>query len=292
MQKFSALFLAVICFLLLGSSVAFGATNDDSTGGNKPTSPSIITISIIPSDQPYMEKVWDSLGTDGSFMTLSFSSASENTNTDTRLMTYDKRSGVLSFHDDNFRSATEKSRKKALGIFIENLQSSKVSKNTQDSIMQYMTTANDQVARLMVPLMLDKTSADLYTASRWINPFLPVVRVVLGVLAILVFLVLMIYTACDLVFIGIPFARERIMQHRDDNGGKGKISFISNDAESVVRETEASLTSTGGYQNPYWLYLKRRSTTFIVLSITMLYLIVGELGGVIAWLLKLVSGVV
>ncbi|KIL39559.1 hypothetical protein SD70_19335 [Gordoniibacillus kamchatkensis] len=285
MKRFSLwLMLTLACFLAFGSSVAFADVSDGTTGTKNS---SVISIPINAGDRPYFEKVWDSLGTDGSYMQLDFTSMSENQNTDTRMLTYDKNKGILEYHDDNFRSATAKSRKKALGLFVENLQSSRVSKSTQDDIYQHLTMANDEISRMMVPLMMDKTSADLYTAGKWVSPFIPTIRVIVGVAVFIITFFLIATSILDLLFIGMPMARERMVK-KDGQ----KISWVTHDAESVVREVESSISSVGGYKNPYWLYLRRRVFTYIILALCLLYLIAGELGGLISWLLQLMSGVV
>lgn len=285
MKKFSFwLMLVLACFLAFGSTAAFADVSDGTTG-TKNTS--IVTIQINAGDRTYFEKVWDSLGSNGSYMQLDFTSMSENQNTDTRMLTYDKNKGVLEYHDDNFRSATTKSRKKALGLFVENLQSSRVSKSTQDDIYQHLVMANDEISRMMVPLMMDKTSADLYTAGKWVSPFVPTVRVIIGVAVFIITFFLIATSILDLLFIGMPMARERMVK-KDGQ----KISWVTHDAESVVREVESSISSVGGYKNPYLLYLRRRVFTYIILALCLLYLIAGELGGLITWLLQLMSGVV
>src|SRR5690606_7399930 len=133
--------------------------------------------------------------------------------------------------------------------------------------------------------------ADLYTAMKWIAPLLPIVRVIFGIGALLITLLLIGTTIVDMAFIGLPIAREQLQTRQDEKGG-GKIPFVSSDAVSVVRDVESSLESSRSYKNVYLLYFKRRVLTYIILSICLLYLVVGELGGLIAWLLKLGSGVV
>jgi hypothetical protein len=116
---------------------------------------------------------------------------------------------------------------------------------------------------------------------------MPIFRVGLGIGAIVIMLALMLSTVVDLVYIGIPIFQEKVNESSDKNHGKRKW-FISHDATSVVKETGSD---TGAYQNPYLLYFKRRVFTWIILSICILYLVMGELGQVVAWLLHLGSGV-
>lgn len=197
----------------------------------------------------------------------------------------------VEFDKQVFDNATDKSRREVMSYFIRALQSSGVSDQSQQVIIDNLNARSPEISRMLIPMVMDSTSADIYTAMKWIGPFLPVVRVIFGVGAILVTLFLTASTIADLCFIGLPVAREAINNRQEQKGG-GKIPFISADAISVVREIESSLDSSGGYKNAYVLYFKRRILTYIILSICLLYLVVGELGGLISWLLELGSGVV
>lgn len=197
---------------------------------------------------------------------------------------------TITFNNENFQNATERSRKDAMGAFIEGMQNSPVSQQTQQNVVDTMSTIDDDVSRMLIPLVFDSTKADIFTAMAWIAPFLPIIRAVFGLGAILIILLLVGSTIVDLAFIGLPIARES-MQNKGEQKG-GKIPLVSMDAVSVVKETESGVDSSGGYKNVYVLYFKRRILTYLILAICILYLVVGELGGLIAWLLTLGSGLV
>jgi hypothetical protein len=198
---------------------------------------------------------------------------------------------VMRFSKNAFDHATESSKKRAMSIFIKGLQDSQVAPQTQQTLIDKLNGTSSNVSRMLIPLVMDTTSADIYTAMKWVKPILPIVRIAFGVGAIVVTLLLIASTIADLCFIGLPIARENIQSKGDQSKG-GKIPFISADAMSVVKESEAALDSSGGYKNAYLMYFKRRVLTYIILSICLLYLVVGELGGLISWLLSLGSGVV
>ncbi|WP_079913009.1 hypothetical protein [Paenibacillus sp. 32352] len=281
MKKGSFLFLLLIVFSLFTGAVGAFAANDGSSD--------IKSIQIPIGDKKHMSEVWSKMGTDGEYLKLQFKANSGVESSDTRLLVYDDSSGAIKFNSTNFNAATEKSRKNALGIFIEELQKSPVSTQTQQNIIDTMSSYNSDVSVLLIPLVMDSTKADVFTAMKWLNPILPVVRVIFGIGAVFLSIFLIGSTILDLAFIGLPFAREW-MDARSESNGKPR--FVTNDALSVVKETEASLDSSGGYKNAYVIYLRRRALTYIVLAICLLYLVVGELGGLIAWILKLGSGVV
>lgn len=199
--------------------------------------------------------------------------------------------GDLEFNKYAFDGATNKSRREVLSRFVNALQDSQVSGQGQQAIIDRLSAASPEVSRVLLPLVMDSTSADVYGALKIIKPFLPIVRVIFGIGAIVIMIALVAFTILDLVVIGLPFARENL-QSRADANGKAKIPFVSTDAISVIQEVESSLGSNGGYKNAYLLYFKRRTLTYIILSVCLLWLVVGELGGLIDWLLSLGGGLV
>lgn len=271
----------IICavFICLSSSGVVAAADAD-----------IKSIEIPSGDKKHMQDVWSKLGNAGSRLNLDFE-ANTGDHPDSRLLVYDGTSGTVKFNNTNFQDATEKSRKRVLREFVEVLQGSAVSDQTQQVILGSMSALNNEVSMILIPLITESASADMYTAMIWINPILPYIRVVFGIGAILLTIYLIATSIADLFYIGLPVARES-MDLKADNKERKKPFGISNDAISTVREVEASLKSTGSYKNAYMLYFKRRVLTYIILSLCLLYLIGGELGGLIAWLLSLVSGVV
>ncbi|ASS98397.1 hypothetical protein B9L19_03500 [Geobacillus thermocatenulatus] len=272
--------LVLLFSLCLGSISAFANGMDE-----------VKYIEIPPSDKAGMKKVWSKMGTDGEYLKVEFKLTSGNESSDKRILVYDEANGVIKFNSKNFDDATDKSRKKALGIFVDALQNSPVSLQTQQNIINTMSTANEEVSKLLVPLLMDTAKADVYTAMRWVKPIIPVIQVIFGIGAVIISILLIGSTVIDLVFIGLPIAREAILDNRSEKSGR--VKFISSDAEAVIKEVESSLAdNTGRYKNAYLTYFKRRALTYIILSICLLYLVMGELGNLIAWLLSLGEGVV
>ena len=189
---------------------------------------------------------------------------------------------TLTFDYMSFKNATEKSRKNAIKHFVNALKDSNVSDQTQQMVFDRMTEADSDVAALMIPLVFDSTKADVYTAYKWLSPALNSLRKVFGVAAIAIIVLVIISTIIDLVFMGLPF-------NRDSKEGKRPI-WISPEAYSTIKECESSLDSSGGYKNAYFLYFKRRFVTYIILSICILYLVLGQIGTLISWFMSLGGG--
>lgn len=196
----------------------------------------------------------------------------------------------LLFDQEAFDNGTEKSRKRVMKELVTALQTSGMEDQHQQVVIDSLSAKDSNVSRLMIPLVMDSTNADLFTALKWLGPLLPIVRVLFGVGAIVIVLLLVASTIVDLCFIGLPVMRES-MNDKSEGSGK-KIPFVSSDAVSVVQDTESSKDSSGGYKNAFLTYFIRRSVTYIILSICLLYLVLGELSGLISWLLSLGDGIV
>lgn len=197
-------------------------------------------------------------------------------------------SNELTFYEDNFKQARPKEVKKAMTAFIDSLKDSSIAADTQQDIMNQIQESDSDVAALMLPLIFDNTKADLFTAYKWLYPFMSVVRVVFGLGSVVLILLVIASTILDLAFIGLPMWRETTTEKAEKSGSK-KPFGVSNEALSTVLKVESNL---GEYQNAYLIYFKRRAITYIALSIAILYLVAGELGGLISWVLNLASGIV
>lgn len=196
--------------------------------------------------------------------------------------------GKITFNAEEFKMLTDKEQRRILNDFVRGLQASDISKQTQQSLYDRMNESSPEVSRLLIPMLMDASSADVYGAMRIVDPFMPFLRVILGIIAIGVVFSLGFFTAMDLFFIGIPFFRDR-MQNRGDEKGGGKIPFVSYDAVSVVNETESG-TGEGGYKNPIIMYFKRRVITFIAVGVCLVYLVFGGLGALFSGFMSLFSG--
>lgn len=221
----------------------------------------------------------------GNKITVELKPKSSTTSTDLFVVGTDK----ITFNQTVFDNATEKSKREAMKVFVSAMQDSQMSSQGQQNVIDSFAASDSRVSTMLIPLVMDSTSADVYTAMKWIAPFLPVLRVILGIGAVVIFLLLFTSTVVDLCFIGIPFMRDR-MNEKGEGRSNGRAPFLSIEAQSVVKEAESSLDSSGGYKNVYLMYFKRRAWTYVVLSFCVLYLVVGELGGLIAFLMNLGSG--
>lgn len=207
--------------------------------------------------------------------------------TEVAMVTY--TGNKLLFYVDNFNNATSSSKKKALKTFVEVLQQSRVSAQGQQNIYDQMANLDDNINTLLLPLVFDDTKADVFGGMLILKPFMNPLQKALGVGAIIIMFLLIISTVADLVYIGLPMIRG------DDSEGKSKSKpfMVSSDAVAAVKQSESSMSSDGGnMKNTYWVYLRRRTWTYIILGICILYLVMGKLSGVMSFILDLGGGLV
>lgn len=203
------------------------------------------------------------------------------------LFEFDKTSGILKFNDEKYKEANKKQADKAIIAFIKGIKDSSLTLDTQQDIVNQIQESNTDVAAVMIPLIFGDSKADLFTAYKWLFPFIQMLRIVFGIGSIIIILLLIGSTIIDMVYIGLP-----VWRVQQEEKGQGKHPFgVSYEALKTVKEVEKNL-GEGSYQNAYIIYFKRRALTYIILSICLLYLIVGELGGLISWILGLASGIV
>jgi hypothetical protein len=201
-----------------------------------------------------------------------------------KIFKYNGENSIV-FDEKEFKRANQKEARKALFAFVNSLKESSISADTQQEIMNEIQESDSDVAAMMLPMVFDNTKADIFTAYKWLAPFMSVIRVFFGLGSVVIIIMVISSTVIDLAYIGLPVWRET----QDEKSGGKKPFGVSHEALSTVREVEKNLEV---YKNAYVMYLKRRATTYIVLSIALLWLIAGEMSGLIGWVLNLASGIV
>ncbi|HFL3653880.1 TPA: hypothetical protein ACG3P3_001604 [Clostridioides difficile] len=188
--------------------------------------------------------------------------------------------GSIKFNSKEFAQADKKSSKQNLSVFVDELKNSQVSDATQQYIFDLIRQQNTSASVMLIPMIMDSTKADTYTAMRVMSPLSEFIRVLLGMGAITVVFVLVITTIIDILYLAFPYGR---------NSGQ-KPSVVSLEAYSALKECESSITSSGNFKNQHFIYLKRKAISFIIVSFCLVYLVAGELSGIVAWFLSLATG--
>lgn len=130
--------------------------------------------------------------------------------------------------------------------------------------------------------------ADLFSALQIIKPFSGIIGVILGCLALFLIAALFASTVLDFIYLGVP-GFQSYCTEKGAESGKSKPSWISYDAYWAMHESGQAMAA-GKYRSLWWIYLKHRSTTYIVFFVSLLYLIFGQLGALIGKIMDLFGG--
>lgn len=199
---------------------------------------------------------------------------------------------TFTFNTSCFEKAPSDLQQDALSVFVREVNSSSVISNSdKNKIYDEIKNNCSDATAAMVGVLFEDNKADLFSALKLFSPFNGIIGSVLGVGVLLIIVLLLGSTVFDLVYLGVPVARNYLTDKQDQKGG-GKPWGITHEAWSVINEVEGGggSGSNGKYRNAYILYFKRRIITYIVLSICILYLLSGQIAGIISWLMNLVSG--
>lgn len=204
-------------------------------------------------------------------------------------------SNSYKFNSDAFAKTESGLQQASLSTLARYLNNSDTKISSADRTKIYNEIKNncDSATASMIGVLFEDSKADMFSALQLFGPFSGVVGTILGCGVLILVILLLASTVLDLCYIGLPVARNWINVKSDEKSGGqgGKPWGITNDAFSVINETETGNTSSGGkYKNAYALYFKRRVVTYIILSICILYLLSGQIAGLIGWLMSLVSG--
>lgn len=200
----------------------------------------------------------------------------------------------IMYDSETFSALDPDEQKKANEEVINTINDWNMTQEARAQVQKKFTDAEElgMTDAQLLTLMFAETKADLSTAMKWFGPFQGTVGLILGIGVVIIMVLLIASTVFDLVYIGLPMARNALDGKAESNG-QPKPFGVSYDAVKVVQNHEGGGQGGQGGSNGniYFDYLKRRIITYIILAVCILYLISGQLSSVIGWLLDLVSGV-
>lgn len=189
--------------------------------------------------------------------------------------------GAISINTDALTDLTESEQKQKMNNFVSALGESGVSSTgaISDAIDEgYSGLIDTEI--LIIATMFDTMQGDLTGALGIIQPFIPLINIVIGVVALLVLALLVLSTVIDLAFIGLPMVREALMAGGE--GGDTKPKALTYACWATINEVEGSLGGSGGdsggkggYKNAYGTYFKKRMWDYVLLGVCLSFLIFG-----------------
>ena len=215
---------------------------------------------------------------------------SDNKDTSGMLEVLKADGNTITFFPKKIRLAKTRDMDRAIGYVFDYITEDGVVDNAElQEFNTQLSAANDPtITKMILPIIMARMTPDLWTAAKWLGPFLEIMKVVVGIAVILIIFFVIASTVLDLAYIGVPVFRETLISKSEGKEGDGP-KFITAEAKSTVMEVEKDLTK--GYKNAYGMYFKRRAISYIVLAICLMYLVVGGLGGIVSWIMNLASGV-
>lgn len=205
---------------------------------------------------------------------------------------FTQNGNTFKFNATQFEQSESSLQQAALSTFVRKVNSTnKISNSDKNKIYDEIKNNCSGATAAMIGVIFEDNKADLFSALKIFSPFGSVFGSILGIGVIVIIVLLLGSTVFDLVYLGVPVARNYLTDKQDQKGG-GKPWGITNEAWTVINEVEGGngSSSNGKYRNAYILYFKRRIITYIVLAICILYLLSGQIAGLISWLMSLVSG--
>jgi len=105
----------------------------------------------------------------------------------------------------------------------------------------------------------------------------------LGLMVYAIIIGLPIITALDIVYITMPFLRDRYIKSK--NGDETKVRLVSKDATDSIRES----METGGETSALQLYLIKRTKTYVIVGCLLTLIATGMWTIIVGWLINLSS---
>lgn len=196
----------------------------------------------------------------------------------------------ISYDASAFSDLSDKEQSKATSEMLQTVAAWQLDSKSVTKLAEELEKNNTIVfTKADAVAILFNNGADIMSALTWFMPFQGGFSTVLGVGVIIVICLLLASTVLDLVYIGLPTARMAMNANAESKDKE--IPFgISTDALRIVQQQ--TQTGDGKNQgNPYLQYFKKRFLTYIILAVCILYLLSGQIGGLISGLLNLASGI-
>lgn len=174
----------------------------------------------------------------------------------------------------------------------------KVTNETVTSLMEILQTKTGMGTQLLATL-LQNTKPDYVTANRIYAPFSGVVGTMLGVLSIVMMALLTLTMALDIAYITVPAFQLMLNGDSDGGqGGKGEARGMNRIISIEARQAVMAVESEGGQggqngssgKTAVGIYFKRRWKGLIIFGICLLYLVQGQIWGLVGRIIDLLSG--
>lgn len=201
--------------------------------------------------------------------------------------TYKENSGVrnvtLTINMRQYKKLNNQLQQDTMQVTLDGIYNSDISRTLKNKIYNEISALDATTAALVRQLSNDVT-ADFAGAYSWFKPFSGVIGWFLGVAALAMFAVLGVTMVIDIAFITLPIVQLALTKEKEN-----KATFVSHEAFHAVKEQQSKAGTE--YVSPMAVYLRSKTGQFIALFICLLYLVSGELYGLLASLIDYFRGV-
>jgi hypothetical protein len=155
--------------------------------------------------------------------------------------------------------------------------------------------ANSAAISTTVADLGDGFTANTTDVSTMVSGFQSVIELIIGIIAWVIVIGLPLITALDVMYITIPFVREKgedakasgnKAATKQGKNGETKLRWISDEAQHAVETTDLE-----NGVSPLKTYLKSRILAFILVAIVLYLLVGGQITVVTQLAIRLVSGI-
>lgn len=198
------------------------------------------------------------------------------------LLGFDK--GDITFNFTEYNTLTMEQKENTMRLYLDSVQNSKdISRINKTKIYNFIADADSATASLVRQLSED-VDADFISAYSSFKHIGRLISFVLGFLTLLIFALLGLMMVIDLAYIVIPGVQ--IWLSKGNESVKPK--FISNEAWAAVKESEKSVGN--GYRDAVGVYFHLKSKQLMMMGVCILYLVSGQLYGLLANFIDLFNG--
>lgn len=182
----------------------------------------------------------------------------------------------MSFNNAEYNKLKSEEKKAFMETALGEVTKSSLGNTQKNKIYNFIASQDESVSGAIKYLKSD-TSADFVEAKKWFAPFSGPLSTALGFLCILIFSFLALSIVFDIFYLVIPPFRILLERGEENKRPWG----VSNEAISSVKEAE-------DLHNPnkkgiMQLYLSKRIPLFILVSITLGYLVSGKIYDIVVY---------
>lgn len=189
----------------------------------------------------------------------------------------------LSLDMGTYKTLSQKNKTNTMENALNYIKKSNLSTLAKNKIYNFIETQDESTASLVRQLSRD-VDADFAGAYTMFKPFSGWLGLILGLFSIVIFVTLTLMILVDLSFITIPLIRDWLTP----SNANDKPKFVSNEAWYAVKEVDSA---NDNHKNVLNLYLKKKISQFIALSICILYLLSGKIYILIGNLMDMFRGI-